>query len=255
VDELKLSAGGVTATVDPAVGLDIIAPEPPGGGLGWGCYPMVPWAGRVRHGRFHFAGEEHHLPIDLAPPHAIHGLAHRTPWEVTGPASLAADLNGRWAFGGVARQNLALSPTSLRLTLSLTAGDVPTPYLLGYHPCFRRRLAAGEPVELDFAPESMWRRDAEGIPTGELVAPTPRPWDDCFSGVTAPPVLTWPGALRVELRATTETWVVFDEPDDIICIEPQTGAPDEFNRAAKVLEPGATASLDLTISWDQAVSP
>jgi len=23
--------------------------------LGWGCYPMVPWAGRLRNGRFSFA--------------------------------------------------------------------------------------------------------------------------------------------------------------------------------------------------------
>ena len=25
----------------------------------WGCYPMVPWAGRVRKGRFEWAGEAH----------------------------------------------------------------------------------------------------------------------------------------------------------------------------------------------------
>ena len=25
----------------------------------WGSFPMVPWAGRLRHGRFRFAGHDH----------------------------------------------------------------------------------------------------------------------------------------------------------------------------------------------------
>ena len=27
--------------------------------LAWGSYPMVPWAGRIRHGRFRFDGEDY----------------------------------------------------------------------------------------------------------------------------------------------------------------------------------------------------
>lgn len=29
--------------------------------IAWGCYPMVPWAGRVRDGRFRFEGREYQL--------------------------------------------------------------------------------------------------------------------------------------------------------------------------------------------------
>lgn len=259
MDRLTFAAPGVSAAIDPAIGgrvaelvidgLDVMAPMPAGGGLGWGCYPMVPWAGRVRHGRFTFDGEEHQLEVDL-PPHAIHGLGYRTAWETDGPGSLVLDLTGRWAFGGLARQHFALTANELVATLSVTAGARPMPYLLGYHPCLRKRLDRGGLAELDFWPEAMWERDGEGIPTGALVAPPARPWDDCFAGVRRPPRLDWPGSgLALELVADTDAWVVYDEPTDIICVEPQTGAPDEFNRRPAVLEPGATARLDLTLRW------
>ena len=44
--------------------------------MSWGCYPMVPWAGRVRRGRFVFADGTYQLPINMAP-HAIHGTGFR----------------------------------------------------------------------------------------------------------------------------------------------------------------------------------
>ena len=33
--------------------------------IGWGSYPMVPWAGRVRRGEFAFEGASHRLPANL----------------------------------------------------------------------------------------------------------------------------------------------------------------------------------------------
>ena len=30
-----------------------------------GCYPMVPWAGRIRRGQFHFDGRPHRLPLNF----------------------------------------------------------------------------------------------------------------------------------------------------------------------------------------------
>ena len=53
----------------------------------WGCYPMVPWAGRVREGRFEWAGEVHSLPINM-PPHAIHGTVFNRPWKRVDAATL-----------------------------------------------------------------------------------------------------------------------------------------------------------------------
>ena len=40
------------------------------GPIRWGAYPMAPWAGRIRDGRFTFRGRDVRLPLNL-PPHAI----------------------------------------------------------------------------------------------------------------------------------------------------------------------------------------
>ena len=49
------------------------------GPIRWGCYPMVPFAGRIREGRFTFRGRAVELPRNL-PPHAIHGTVFERPW-------------------------------------------------------------------------------------------------------------------------------------------------------------------------------
>ncbi|MBW2237358.1 MAG: aldose epimerase, partial [Deltaproteobacteria bacterium] len=64
---------------------------PEGDALRWGLYPMVPWAGRVRRGRFRFRGAVHQLPLNL-PPHAIHGTAFARAWSDEGEGRLAIDL-------------------------------------------------------------------------------------------------------------------------------------------------------------------
>src|SRR5206468_2980253 len=46
----------------------------------FGCFPMAPWAGRIRHGSFDFEGQRYQLPLNN-PPHAIHGTARDHPWS------------------------------------------------------------------------------------------------------------------------------------------------------------------------------
>lgn len=213
----------------------------------WGCYPMVPWAGRVRDGRFTFRGTSHQLPLD-APPHALHGVGHRTPWEVMGPGSLRLDLEGLWPFGGTVTQDVALTPTALRLAMTVTAAERAMPVMAGWHPCFRRRLATGGPAELDVGATALWERDDTGIPTGRQVAVPPGPWDDAFAGADQPTV-TWPGALAVTLRSSCPVWVVYDQDPRLVCVEPQTDAPDAFNRQPAALEPGDRLTVTMAIGW------
>ena len=77
----------------------------------------------------------------------------------------------------------------------------------------------------------MYERGPDGLPTGALVAPVPRPWDDAFVGMRRPPMLRWPGLLELEIGSTAGVWVVFDERDDGVCVEPQTAPPDALNVA------------------------
>jgi aldose 1-epimerase len=254
-DRLQLEAGDVRLEVSPADGGRISSLQIGGrellltegfGPIAWGCYPMAPFAGRVREGRFTFGGRSWQLPINW-PPHAIHGFVFDRPWRVVDDRTLAIDLAAEWPFRGTVEQRFDLSDDGLVATMELVA-DAPMPATIGWHPWFRRRLDAdGPPVELRFEAESMYVRDAEGIPTGELVAPGPRPWDDCFSGVRPDPMLTWPGALELVIASSCDHWVVYDEPADAVCVEPQTGPPDALNLGPAVVEP--ERPLVATMEW------
>lgn len=231
------------------------------GPLDWGCYPFAPFAGRIRDGSFRFDGRSVRLATN-DPPHALHGTVFDRPWMVDAPDSLSVDLGPGWPFRGRLRQDFELTAGRLDASLRLEATD-RMPVVLGWHPWFRRRLAgtdahpepSSEAVELDFSATRMYERGPDGLPTGRLVDPTPPPWDDCFIGLGRPPRLTWPGRLTIELSSSADHWVVYDEPVDALCLEPQTGPPDAMNLgAAPVAEAGAALAVSMTWRWWSAGS-
>ena len=214
----------------------------------WGSYPMVPFAGRIRHGRFTFDGATHELPVNLGP-HAIHGYGYTEPWEIIDDQSIGWQFAAPWPFAGRAVQRFTLTDTHLELSMQVTA-DERQPLMAGWHPWFRRRLDNGATVTLDVGPATMYALDHEAIPTGELVAPPPGPWDNCFTDLVHEPTLRWgDDELVLRLSSTADHWVVFTEPEHAVCVEPQSGAPDEINRRAPVFEAGKTLETVFTISW------
>jgi aldose 1-epimerase len=255
---IPIRSGEVTVMVDPdhggrVAGLEIagqqllIGPAPERGPMHWGSFPMVPWAGRVRHGRFVFAGHPYELPLDL-PPHAIHGTGYRQRWEVGDVADDATSINCdlAWEFGGRAWQRLEVGDAQLVCELGVAAGDGAMPAEIGWHPCFVK------PDALRFRPESMYARDHEGIPTGDLVSPPPGPWDDCF--INAEPVELHYAELTVTVGSDCDHWVVYDEPPEATCVEPQSGPPDAFTLRPRLLEPGEQLVRTMTIGWDGLAS-
>lgn len=257
-DELVLEAGGARAVVVPAEGgrlgsvtvdgRELLVTDRSLDPIHWGAYPMVPFAGRIRDGRFVFAGREHRLPLGL-PPHAIHGVVYDRPWRTTGPAEIAIDLDERWPFRGRVTQRFALADDGLDVSVTLEA-DEPMPGTIGWHPWFRRVLEPGAaPVALEFAADEMLLRDAAWIPTAERVPPPPGPWDDVFTDVRIGPVLEWPGRLRLALSSSCAWWVVFSFPEDAICVEPQSGPPDAVNLGPEVVVPGAPLTHTMRWRW------
>lgn len=216
--------------------------------IAWGCFPMVPWAGRIRHGRFQFDGESCQVPINLQP-HAIHGLGFGLPWQILSRSSRHAELglglprDERWPFGGHCRQHIEAGDTWLRLQLTLTANDRPMPAALGWHPWFHK------PERIGFCPRLIYPRDQDGIASHPPTVPTPGPWDDCF--VNERPVLLHRGAHTLRLSSSCDHWVVFDEPALSTCFEPQTSPPDAFNRDPTRLEPGQSLSAWFLLEWTQ----
>jgi aldose 1-epimerase len=226
------------------------------GPIRWGCYPMVPFAGRIRDGRFAFRGRAVELPLNL-PPHAIHGTVFERPWEVLATPDhslrLGIDLGPDWPFPGRVEQAIEVRDDGLSSTLTVTAEE-PMPVVVGWHPWFRWSVG-GAGASLSFEPGRMVERSPDGLPTGRLVEPKPRPWDDAFVELAAPPRVGWPGVLSLELEADVSHWVVYDETSDGLCVEPQTGPPDAVNQpdlgGAAVVEPGQPFTRTMTWRWSR----
>jgi aldose 1-epimerase len=221
--------------------------------LTWGCYPMAPWAGRIRGGRFAFEGIEHQLPINHSDgdgrqrSHAIHGLVYDRDWPAVDEVSdttWTANRDLEWSFGGSVTQAIELFEDRVELTLTVESSGVRFPAEVGWHPWFRK------PDRLEFSPTSMYERDEFGLPTGALVGPADGPWDDCF--VAGGPVelhYDRPVAPLVRVDSDCDHWVVYDEPADATCVEPQSGPPDAFNLEPHVVTPTRPLTRTMTISW------
>jgi galactose mutarotase-like enzyme len=224
---------------------------------------MVPWAGRLRVGVLRWRGEEHRLPTDVLPPHAIHGTLLETAWGVVdagpGGATLAADLAAPWPWGGRAVHHVELTPEGLFARLEVHATDRAMPAIVGWHPWFARVLrdpagaAVGEAVIVDLDAGGMLRRGPDGLPDGTVVRPIPpEPWDDCFIDVAGAPGVHWPGALAVRIESDVPCWVVYTEHEKGVCVEPQTGPPDGLNTDEHaVVEPGAPFVASMSIRWQR----
>jgi aldose 1-epimerase len=246
--DIAASAGGRIAQityrgVEQLIGPDDGAP----GMIAWGSYPMAPWAGRIRRGRFHFDGRDYQLPLNLQE-HAIHGVAFALPWQIDAhydhrvELSLQLPQDACWPFGGTARQVIEVNQQRLEMKLSLQAGIRAMPAVIGWHPWFRK------PDRIQFAPTAVYPRDHEGISTLPVAPPPPAPWDDCFINETE--VIVRRAGQKLRLTSNCVHWVVYDETRHATCIEPQTGPPDAFNLEPKVLLPGETLEARFLLEWD-----
>lgn len=240
------------------------------GSVAWGSYPMAPWAGRVRDGVFTWFGVEQRLHLNQddsgtrAPgrQHAMHGTVLARAWTVdeqtTSSITISCDLDepvivpgdlgarGGWGLGGIAHQRIELLDGQLRcdLSVSVPPGSAPCPVEIGWHPWWRK------PDSLSFHPDVMYERDAIGLPTGRLVAPTPGPWDDCFVN-TAPVTLHYERGSVPEVTVSSDCdhWVIYDMPEHATCVEPQSGPPDAFNLRPQIATGTHPLRRTMIVGW------
>jgi aldose 1-epimerase len=267
-DTLRLAAPGVEVVVDLVHGGRLASVVIDGRELlvtgdrdpfRWGAYPMAPYAGRIRDGRFTFAGRTYRLPIAM-PPHAIHGTVLHRPWRRLDDAAIEADLGPDWPFDGRVVQRFDIGSGRLDVRMELHAAE-SMPASVGWHPWFVRRPMAARAggsspdadraasVELDLDAAAIYARDDAGIATRRKVPPPPGPWDECFTDLRHPPVLRWPGYLELTLGSNGRDWVVYTEPDAAICVEPQSAPPGALGVDAAIVEPGAPLVAEMTWRW------
>ncbi len=224
----------------------------------FGSFVMAPWCGRMRDGRFRNGGTVHQMPTNGAP-HAIHGTVRRRQWRtVRGDATsavLLCELTDPWPYPGRVTQLVELDEDGggVTLTLGVETLGASFPAQAGWHPWFLRTLSPdGQGVRIDFDAEWQEERGEDHLPTGRRVEPGPGPWDDTFGMPDGVDVsLTWPGELELSVTSRSPWAVVYDELDEAVCVEPQSGPPDGLNsrpRLVTELEP-----LEITTRWAWSV--
>jgi aldose 1-epimerase len=266
---VELRSADVVVTVEPGAGgrigqiavgpQKLLCDDPTGGAIAWGSYPMAPWAGRLRDGRFTSDGTTHQLALNHTDEdgtrHAIHGTVFDAEWTVDEVAADAITLHCPldaalgWPFAGTARQTIILAADRVSCRLRVDTDGDPFPASIGWHPWFRK------PDRLTFAPEGMYARDGIGLPGKTLVPPVAGPWDDCFVN-QRPVTLHYDRSDHSAVTAVTVTsdcdhWVVYDQPAHATCVEPQSGPPDALNVVPVLVRPGEPLSRRMRIAWSR----
>lgn len=218
-------------------GLEILRDEKfnaSGSIFGYGSFPMAPYSGRIRNGKFEFQNQTYQL-ADLADaPHALHGTVIYQNWQVVQQSDtyseLTTPIEDGWPFNGSVTQHFELTDNELIMRIKLTAKE-DMPAWIGFHPWFRKEINSSK-LHLSTNFEQMYRRDETGITTKDLINPTPAPWDDCFYSDNAEIKLSWGEVLEINLTCNYPYWVIYSEPEDAICIEPQSAPPNAIELAA-----------------------
>src|SRR4051794_979967 len=111
--------------------------------LNAGCFPLVPFANRIRDGRFVCGAKEIRLAPNMAgDPSPLHGQGWLAPWSVVQRDDSAVALSfrhpaGEWPWTYEARQSLRLHAELLEIRLSCrNLSDDPMPCGLGLHPYY-----------------------------------------------------------------------------------------------------------------------
>ncbi len=257
--QTRLTAGDAELTISPENGCRIESLRIGGSellrqGERFGSFPMVPWCGRTENGIFRNGATTHQLPVNAAP-HAIHGTVRDVPWKTARVSATEAvftcELGDPWPYTGKVTQVFELAEDSLTLRFGVETYDASFPAQAGWHPWFLRNLGkGGQDVRLDFTAAWQEERGDNHLPTGRRIDPLPGPWDDCFGmpgGVDV--TLTWPEELELKVAGRTEWVVIYDEPEDAVCVEPQSGPPNGLNTHPRLVTPIDPLEIESTWSW------
>ncbi|MGH8261711.1 MAG: aldose 1-epimerase, partial [Steroidobacteraceae bacterium] len=209
------------------------------------CFPMVPYANRIAHGRFDFGGRTVRIERNWThDPHPLHGQGWRAPWSIASATESSATLAfdggaDEWPWRYHCEQRFEIQQDGIAIELSLENRSVtPMPAMLGLHPYFPDAAHA----ELRARLPRVWMTDDAALPIEEVETPAPWafdparavravPLDHGFSGWNGLASICWPDRTLI-VRAThcRCLHVYVPQAQDYFCIEPQTAPPGALTR-------------------------
>ncbi len=230
-----------------------------------GCFPLVPYSGRIAHGVLRWRGQSHGLPTGLlGDAHALHGVGWIRPWDVTAAGSDHAAFELRhdgegWPFPFRASLSVELSEAALVIGMMIeNTGPMDCPVGLGLHPIFAGRdirLLAEAAVVWEIGDDKLfkgksacrppWDFGRDGAPLrGTHLEHGFSDWDGRFE-------LVWPerdSKLVVTATEPLRHLIIYskayrDEADGFVCVEPVSQSVDAFNLHAGGIKGTGTRTL------------
>jgi aldose 1-epimerase len=210
----------------------------------FGGFAMAPWSGILPDSTVDFEGDSSRMPPSWGE-HCLHGLVRSGFWQIE-DGRLDTPLPPEWPFGGSLRLEPTLTPDSLLLEFTLTAGKRRMPAAIGFHPWFANVILGGSRLSFSLPADASQRELGDaGEPTGEWIDPAAGPWDDCFR-TGLPFELCWAEAGALAIRSSGAYIGVFNKEDSGTAVEPMTSSPGAMS---DVLEPGESLTLDVQLEW------
>lgn len=216
-----------------------------------GWYLMAPWAGRIRDNQVVYKNVKYPQEVNFQK-WAIHGTVAFSEGKVQNQTSDCVEIlhstNSNWPVNMEILQRWSVTSKYVKCYAKISVFKGEFPAELGWHPWFKRQLTKGKPAKFGIEAVSQYIKDENFFTlnkTKEIGIP---PFDDAFVVPTGKGFIEWPEALRINFSTDLQTFVVFDEPEDVFCIEPQTGPPDAINRAQNLVTP--EKPLEASVKWE-----
>lgn len=267
--ELKISNSFHELLFDTALGARAISWKldgteilaiPTAANLFGGNYVMAPWAGRIKGAAVDFNGARYPQLINHSP-WAIHGstpfhpptIIEQTESRVIFEHNLDNELP-TWPKGFTVVHSWELKESELITEIFVKSSETEFPAVVGWHPWFVRTLANGDVGSYGVSATHVFEVDDSKIVTGELGKIEAGPWDCAFLAPTGKAFIEWGNSFRIEINTNSEFFVVYDEPDDFVCIEPQSGPPNGSNLNSPEFNYVVTPTNPLVLSATWKVS-
>jgi len=216
-----------------------------------GWYLMAPWAGRIRDNQIVYKGSN--FPQDVNFQNwAIHGTVAFSEGKIRNQSETSVEIvhetNDKWPVKMEIVQKWSITNNFVKshVIVSSVSGEFPAE--IGWHPWFKRQLTKGKPAKFGIEAISQYEKDEKNFTLNKTKSIGVPPFDDAFDVPTGKGFIEWPDALRIDFISDLDTFVIFDEPADVFCIEPQTGPPDAINQPRLIVSPGKP--LEASVKWE-----